>query len=219
MAKLDYKFQSLDGSFPRKLTPSSQRQSSPFGKSWTQILEDLERETRALHARYGSVVIMTGHTPYYVNQNGTLRSGAGQPEHPGVIVKFEAWNATQKKYEVLTFDCDRFTTYQANTQAIAGAMEALRKVDRYGVGNAGRDQYAGFKALPSAEGKVASVDEAAAFLAEHSGYDAAAILTNPSTFAAAWRMAATKLHPDKKGDPIAFAKLVDARKLLEAHCG
>ena len=67
---LDYTYKPLDGTFPRPLTPVYSRQDSRFGKTWKQILEDLERELRFLNYRLGSCVIMTAHTPYDVRQHG-----------------------------------------------------------------------------------------------------------------------------------------------------
>lgn len=209
-----YKFESLAGSFPRPLTTA--RRYSPFKKTWGDILNDLFYEMGRLNYRTDSCVIMTAHPPYYVNKDGTLRSGAPKPEHPGVVVKFEVWNKKQSRYEKMVFDCDRFVKFEANVQAIAGAMEALRKVERYGVTNAGRDQYAGFKALPPMGQMFGSPEAAAAFIATHSGLNRHDIEQDKTVLTEAFRKAALKLHPDQGGDHADFAKLNEARKVLEA---
>jgi hypothetical protein len=56
------------------------------------------------------------------------------PEHPGVIVSLDS------KFGHLSYPCDTFTTWQDNLRAVALALEALRKVDRYGVTKRG-EQY------------------------------------------------------------------------------
>jgi hypothetical protein len=197
---LNYTYRSLEGRFPRPLTPDDARKTSPFGKPWDEIL-NLEREMWHLDYRDGSCVIQTAHQPWDVRGNGQLRRDARQPEHPGVVVRFDAWDADNKRWNPMQFECDQFNRYEANIRAIADAMEALRKVNRYGVTGAGhgRAQYEGYKALPSAEGRTTSKEDAAAFLAVHSGLNRVDILENPQVRADAYKRAAAKLHPDNEG--------------------
>ncbi|MFE2772269.1 hypothetical protein [Microbacterium resistens] len=61
-------------------------------------------------------------------------------EHPGVIFSLDS------KHGPLSYPCDTFTTWKDNLRAIALALEALRKVDRYGVTKRG-EQYRGFLAI------------------------------------------------------------------------
>jgi hypothetical protein len=101
-------------------------------------------------------------------------------------------------------------------RAIADAMEALRKVDRYGVSAGGKQnaQYEGYKALPpSADGKVSSREEAALFISTHSGWPVSS-LNDADTLAKAYRQAATKLHPDRGGKHDDFVKLQDAYRVM-----
>lgn len=212
-----YIYKSLEGTFPRELTPDHKRLPSPFGKTWGQILDTLEKELRMLNYRVGSVVLLTGHTPYDVNNNGTLRRGSRSPEHPGVVVQFDVHDRAAKRYIPMSFECDTFYLFEANLQAITAAMEALRKVDRYNVTGGGKTnaQYDGYKALPSAEGSVGTKESAAAFLATHSGVSREEILFSPTAMAAAFRKAAQALHPDNGGNQDEFVKLTEARKVLE----
>lgn len=214
---LDYQFKPLQGSFPRPLTPSHQRAPVPFGKTWKQILEMLERELRHLRARSGSCVLLTAHTAYDVNNNGTLRRGVRQPEHPGVVVKFDVWDPKLRRYLPMSFECDNFMTYEANVQAIAGAMEALRRVDRYAVTGGGKSSahYEGYKALPPSTNGGMTQEDAAAFLAQHSGLNRQTIITDPLVKDIAYKKAVAKLHPDAGGAHEDFIKLQNAKKALD----
>ena len=217
---LKYTYRSLEGKFPRELTPAEARRTSPFGKPWEEILIMLERELWHMNYRDGSCVIQTAHEPWDVRGDGQLRRDARQPKHPGVVVRFDAYDYTKKRYEPMSFECDRFEKYEANLRAIADAMEALRKVDRYAVTGGGRNaaQYEGYKALPSAEGKTTSVEDAAAFLAIHSGANRHDILINPSIRAEAYKKAASKLHPDTvNGSHEQFLELQKSYKILATN--
>lgn len=68
-----------------------------------------------------------------------------------------------------------------------------------------------------------TVEQAAAFIAEHAGLDAHAnqarltLLTDGEARASLFRKAAATLHPDRGGDPDLFRRLVEARDLLDAQ--
>jgi hypothetical protein len=219
---LDYKFQSLEGGFPRELTNSWERNSSPFGKTWTEVQELLERELRFLKYRTGSVVLQTAHSPYDVRKDGRLRSDVRRPEHPGVVLKFEVYDSEQKRYVPMSFECDRFTEWKANVRAIADAMEALRKVDRYGVSGGGKQNahYEGYKALPAANG-FTDDDFAdgmlAGFIAHYSEFAPFEILKSQDVLTKAYKQAARKLHPDNRetGSAEHFLRLKNAYEALK----
>lgn len=213
-------FTPLNGKFPRKLTDPQDRSFSRFKKTWSAVLDDLERETDNLNARDGSVQIMTFHDSRDVRNGGRLRADARQPQHPGIVVRFDVPSEDRLKWVPMSFECDQFTTWQANVQAIAGALEALRKIDRYGVSSRGKANahYEGYKALPSAEGKLTTIEEHATFMAAHSGVGVSEILESQTARTVAWRKAASKLHPDQVGGSHElFAKLVDAKNAIEAN--
>lgn len=217
MPPFNWKFVSLGTKFPRKLTPDADRIRGPFRKTWGQVLDDLRFETEKLLARDDSVVIQTFHDERDVRANGQLRADARQPRWPGVVVRFDVPSDDLKAWTPMSFECDQYSTWQSNVQAIAGALEALRKVDRYGVSSRGKDKahYTGYKALPSAEGKTSSRQAAAEFISRHSGVPIKEILFSNTALSSAYRKAASKLHPDKTGNTEEFAKLTEARSTLE----
>jgi hypothetical protein len=219
---LEYRFQSLQGKFPRKLTPRDQRDYSRFGKTWKQVQELLERELRMLGYRHGSVVILTGHAPYDVRNDGKLRADARNAEHPGVVVRFDRYEKLtngQARYVPMSFECDQFVDWKANVRAIADAMEALRKINRYGVSGGGKAgaHYEGYKTLPPGDPLEFDVKAATDFLSEHSDYSAAVITNAAGKFEAAYKKAVRKLHPDNQqtGNHELFVKLQKAKSLLE----
>lgn len=222
---LEYKFESLEGGFPRDLTPAHRRGYSQFGKTWTQVQEILERELRMLKYRRGSVVLQTAHSPWDVRKDGRLRSDVRKPEHPGVVLKFDVYDSGQKKYVPMSFECDQFSEWKANVRAIADALEALRKVNRYGVSGGGKAEahYEGYKALPSGnedltDEKVSDV-VLASFITTHTGIKVQEILSSKENLIRAYKRAAAKLHPDNQetGDNKAFLHLQKIKTLLEKN--
>lgn len=114
------------------------RKSSPFDSPWSATMDLLERELRALRAR--KVVLQMFITESDIRNDGWIYADA-RPKQPGVVLTLDS------KYGPLSYPCDTFTSWQDNVRAIALALEALRKVDRYGVTKTG-EQYTGWKALP-----------------------------------------------------------------------
>jgi len=114
-----------------------------------------------------------------------------------------------------SYPCDTFLDWQANLRAIALALEALRKIDRYGVTRRG-EQYQGFRALPAAA-EVAQMtpEEAAAFIAsQRPGVAAEAILNDIQLFEVLFKLASRTLHPDSGGSHEDFVKLQEAGEVL-----
>jgi len=172
-----------------------------------------------LRYRHGSCVIQTAHTAYDVRNDGMLRSSARKPEHPGVVVRFDVFDAKNRRYVPMRFECDRFTSYEANVRAIADALEALRKVDRYGVSSGGNSgaHYEGYKALPAGSGAMTE-EEALMFIHRHApAYGVLDIKNFPEIRERAYRAAAFKLHPDQGGSHDEFVKLQQAKEILRAE--
>jgi hypothetical protein len=143
----------------------------------------LARELRQLGAK--NIVVQAAVTDADIRLDGKLRANA-YPEHPGVILTFDS------KFGPLSYPCDRFTTYQDNLRAIALALEALRKVDRYGVTKRG-EQYTGWKAIPAKTG--GDPGRGHEIIREYGSVKAALLAT----------------HPDHGGDPDDFMAVQAAR--------
>lgn len=218
--------------WPEALTPEDDREVARFTALWSDTVEVLAREVEMLATgRDPEVVLQIAVTERDIRNDGWIRADA-RPQHPGVIVSFES------KHGPLRYSTDRFRNHQvwrsgrgyvtvpgwqANVRAIALGLEALRKVDRYGIARGG-EQYRGWNALPAGRpmGAPMTVEEAAAFIAEHSDEPegrAVDVADDPSFALVLFKQAARRLHPDHGGDAALFRRLTEARQLLEASCG
>lgn len=112
---------------------------SNFDTPWPNTERLLLSEVR--HLRGKDLVIEADFTESDIRLDGRVRAAA-RPATPAVRVAFDSIHGP------LTYATDRFTTWQDNARAIALGLEALRKVDRYGITKRG-EQYAGWKALPA----------------------------------------------------------------------
>lgn len=183
---------------PRK---AGDRRESPFSGTWQRTVDLLDRELFQLGAR--DVVIQGYFARGDIRMDGFLRAGS-RPTAPGIIVSFKAKGAD------LSFPCDTFRQWKDNLRAIALALEALRKVERYGVTRQ-NEQYKGWAKLPPAPDRMRPED-ALVFLSIHStGGDITA-----DTAKSAYRAAAARLHPDNQhtGNPHLFTLLVQAKEAL-----
>jgi hypothetical protein len=197
------------------------RRKAPFKATWSNTLEIFAFELDKLSARM--VTLHTMHSANDVRLDGKLRADSTNPKHPGVILsfeKFEGWDEEKKQsnYVEMRFPCDTFTYWKDNVRAVALALEALRKIDRYGVRSG--SQYAGFKALPPGDFAVEMTPELAAdFVAKAAGMGnlpaiATSIIQNAAFGESVYKTAAKSLHPDKGGNPDEFKKLEGAMRLV-----
>jgi hypothetical protein len=99
--------------------------------------ERLSRELDMLGARY-----ITLSSNLELNLNGQPRSGQREPADPGVAVYFRL------NGKDMAFACDRWDRAADNIAALAKHIEAMRGMDRWGVGTAAQ-AFAGYEALPS----------------------------------------------------------------------
>lgn len=162
---------------------------SPFGASWSATERLLFAEVRNLHGR--DLVLEIDVTESDIRLDGWIRANA-RPSTPAVRVAFES------DHGPLTYATDRFTSWQDNVRAIALGLEALRKVDRYGISQHG-EQYQGWKALPAGRAMPAShmtTEEACRILSDLSGVT---ITPGESTQSvrARLRTAQAAVHPDR----------------------
>jgi hypothetical protein len=205
---LQYRHRPLGNAWPGERTRT--RVKSPFrGANWSATIGLLEHELRQLEATDVTFVLNVSERD--VNRDGRLRADA-RVQDPAVIVEFKA------RADRLQFPCDRFNHWHDNLRAIALALEALRKVDRYGV-RSGR-QYEGFKALPNAGGstQTMTVAQAAVAIEDETGVDSVSILASVDICKSAIRLALSNAHPDRpRGDARRFVAVQSARAILAAH--
>lgn len=129
---------------------------------------------------------------------GEPRGGRSEPDDPGVAAYFEL----NGKSRVLA--CDRWETVAENCAAIAAHIDAIRRVDRYGVGTL-EQAFAGYDALPPPGAHNRPPWRKVLEIAEDESCSRAAVL-------AAFRDKAKTLHPDiPGGSHEAMAQLNEAR--------
>ncbi len=175
--------------WPHDSTPPDRRRSRwTFKAGWDATLSDLSHELYKLGAT--NVVVGCGLREQDIRQDGWPRSNAREPAHPGVEVSFDTPDGRP------VFATDVCVRWEHNVRAIALGLEALRAVDRHGITRRG-EQYAGFKALPAPAGP--SVERGRQIIREHGGSIPRALKAT---------------HPDRGGDPAAFADVQAARETL-----
>lgn len=187
--------------WPGALTPN--RIASPFSATLTTTLAQLDRELRELtttRAQRESVELLVAIEPDGFRLDGRPRKGAAAT-HPGVILSLDS------RHGHLSYPCDTFTRWEDNLRAIVLALEALRKVDRYGVTRRG-EQYRGFLALE------AKATETPRLHAENVIMQAASPIHSGEDLTTLVRRAKRRTHPDSGGDVARWHDVVDAELVL-----
>jgi hypothetical protein len=182
---------------------------SPFASTWTATTDLLDRELWALGVRT-EYVLMIDVEERDMKLNGELRASA-RPASSAVAIAFTARNLGD-----LMFACGKFREWHDNVRAIALGLEALRKVDRYGITKSA-EQYRGWSALPPGTPMppaAMTIGDAIKILEDFSGVH---IDTNkPASLTFAWRKAAWRTHPDQGGNETDFKRVNAAVDLLRA---
>lgn len=206
---------------------TARRQGTDFTASWSDTVALLGREVEHLAGAGAQVVLQAAIRERDCRQDGWIRADA-RPSHPGVIVSFTSPKLGPLRYHTDRFEGSGYGRYlpgwQSNVRAIALGLEALRRVDRYGIAQAG-EQYRGWQALPPGASGSMTVDAAARFIAEHGdpalvamgGWANLAAPGYESLLESTFRAAAKLLHPDRGGDPALFRRLTEAREIIEAN--
>lgn len=171
-------------------TVSHKRQRSNFRTKGAQLsvyaaIQRLSGEVDRLGAR--NVILSTN---METRLDGLPRAGQSEPRDPGVAVYFSLKKAPR------CLACDRWTRTADNVAAIAQHIDALRRIDRYGVGTL--DQvFAGYAALPPKADpwEVLGVPRTATRDAINDAHRCLAILN----------------HPDKGGSDEQMARINGAR--------
>jgi hypothetical protein len=203
-------------SWPGPKTDHSRRKPSPFKSTYNKTLDLLETELRAIQAT--EILIQCYFTRASIRNDGWPKSSSN-PTEPGVIVSFE------RDGKNVSMPCDKFRDWTDNLRAIALSLEALRKVDRYGVTKQG-EQYRGWEALPPPEPKSpealqrelnAQKEWALGILAKHTAFSENSIKTYGVDDVV--RAAILYTHPDKGGTSEAFSDVMKAGKVLKEIYG
>lgn len=202
--------------WPGELTPAYKRTRSPFSATLGTTLNVLGRELSHIGCTHG--VMEVAMTADDFRNDGRPRATA-RATHPGVVLSLPKTNVGPLRYAT-----DLFFTWQDNLRAIALGMDALRRVDRYGITRRG-EQYAGFKALPPGSGAASqggmTADDAAALIAAAASwgpwsFTATDVLRDSAVRRDAFRHAAKKAHPDAGGDRAFWDSLDQANRVLAA---
>lgn len=159
-----------------------------------------------------------------IRQDGFMRADR-KVRDDGVIVSFES------RYGPLRYATNTFVStywrglqgWQANVRAIALGLSDLRRLDRYGIARRG-EQYVGFGALPPGRPMGAAkmtIDEAMRLLETEADLQPGVVSRHRADHSfdahvtVAYRRAAKKHHPDTGGDAMMFARVTEARDLLQ----
>lgn len=186
--------------WPGELTRN--RKPSTFSAGLSSTLQLLDREvfhlvdTRAQQDSAELLIAIPAGAMWRLD--GRPRANA-VAEHPGVIFSIDS------RHGHLSYPCDTFTKWQDNLRAIALALEALRKVDRYGVTKRG-EQYRGFLAIEAtaAPRGFADANEALRFLASFFPDVARGEQASAKVLL---RGAQRRAHPDHGGDDAKFQRV------------
>jgi hypothetical protein len=185
------------------LPDTAKRVYPPFTAGYSDTMNLLHRELNQIEA-VGPVAIqvVTRRGAADIRRDGGVRADA-KIEHPGVRLSFKC------KHGDLTYATDWIESYgnrpgwQQNLRAIALGLEALRKVDRYGIAATG-EQYRGWLAIePPRMGDMIAQQ----ILVKYAGFD--------GPIAQVHRIAKAKTHPDHNGgDRTAWDQVEAAAQIL-----
>jgi hypothetical protein len=181
------------------LRPSGQRERSRFTTSWSRTLTELGRELEHIGGR--DLVIEIDIREQDLRLDGTLRANARPVATDAVVVAFDSKKGPLQYrsdiYDAVAWGAKGVPPWQHNVRAVVLTLEALRAVGRYGA-SALDEQYRGYKAI--GDGRTPGLDlQAARALIDGYGGVAAALKAT---------------HPDTGGDPDAFHRVQEARRLL-----
>lgn len=164
-----------------------------FTASLTATCELLYRELGQLVAH--RVVLELDLRERDIRVDGMPRADS-RPSHPGVGLSFDSHHGP------LRYATAEFTDWADNLRAIALGLEALRRVDRYGISRRG-EQYGGWRQLPQSTDpadQIQTVGQAQELIEEYGSLGEALKAT----------------HPDRGGDAGDFRRVMRAKELLGA---
>lgn len=197
-------------------TPEAKRKRNPFATRWSDTLALLERELKELRA--ARIVVQVDLIESQIRRDGWPRADA-RPSSDAVILHFDS------RHGHLRYATDRFRGgtahlgrtrvpmpgWQVNLRAIALGLEALRKVQRYGIAESGQ-QYTGWKALTAGTSDEAPEDTLLAWAFPRGGVSWASL--HPDQRRETVRAAKRRAHPDAGGSDEAFVAVSQAAATL-----
>lgn len=161
----------------------------------SRLVKELDR----LGVDPGDVVLSTN---LRVRIDGTVVANAGEPHDPGAAVYF------RYKKRATVFACDAYYRVADNIAAIAAHIEALRAIERHGVGTI-EQAMAGYRSLPA---------DTAADWRSVFGFPAGQRVS-AAELDSAFKERARSAHPDKGGSDAAMAHVNRAREFALQEIG
>lgn len=204
----------------KRVNTTGRTRKGSFGARHLTVMDDLERELRALGAE--DIVIEGGFLIHQIRNDGWPR-GSASPLHQDIRLNFNG------KHGAMSFSCGTYNRWEDNLRAIGLVMQDLRLMAEKGVGT-GTEQYRGWSALPPSTGGIvagewANAEEAAREIAVLAGEwwvagdDPTLMIGDRSLLADAFRAAAKRCHPDAGGSDAQMARLNRARDYIEKARG
>lgn len=171
-------------------TAPAGRKAGPFKTTIAGALKNVETEIK----RIGGKITV-------ISSNVSL--GESRPSDPGIAVYFDYDG------ESTAIPCDRWTSVEANLQAVARTIEAMRGIERWGAKHMIKSAFRGWAQLAGPEGAP-----------EH-WTDVLDIAAHASTEAvrARYQQVRSNAHPDKGGTADAFARVERAWKNFREERG
>ena len=209
MRHIEIQFRPME-SYP--VVRSKHQRRSPFKANYRHTLMLLDDELRAIDAR--QCVLSLDIDPNHWRRDGQPREDK-PAKSPAVVLSFET-----KKAGPLQYPCDSFIDWRDNVRAIALSLEALRKMDRYGV-TKNAEQYKGWARLggPAPTSDSYTPETAADYLGKLTGIPPADLLRSRDAFVDALKQAKILTHPDRVGVDQAFKEVQKAGEVLGRRHG
>lgn len=205
---MDFTYRPIDA-WPGEETSDWDRKRANFSAGYGRTLEQLDRELGYLDASL--VVLQVAVDESQIRRDGKPRASA-RYAHPGCILAFES------RYGPLKYACDTFDRLEDNIRAITLGLEALRKVERYGITKRG-EQYTGWKQIGSGRTTGEAMTREQAWrvlcdLADRPEELPELASSGPPDFERLFRLASKLHHPDQGGDRTMFEAATEARAVL-----
>lgn len=182
----------------------------------------LRQEAGMLNASDVVVELVAPDSAFYKDGTGLRSDRSHHVAHVGVVVRLIG-----TKHGDLRYACDAFDGWEANLRAIALGLDALRKIERYGIGKRG-EQYTGWAALGvgtpmGSTAPAPPMDFAHACQVLAGGTDGMVtsrdVAEDVDDAKAAYRLTSKRYHPDRGGSDEVMAKVNEAWALVSAHHG